>query len=180
MNEPISQSALDQQLRSRIRDVPDFPQPGIMFRDITPLLADADAFRAVIDALADRFRGQVDVAVAVESRGFIFGAPLAYSLGTGLVPVRKHGKLPWQTIREEYALEYGSNVLEIHQDAVRPGQRVLLVDDLLATGGTVRAAASLIRRLGGEIVGAAFLAELSFLDGRSALDGLPVTSLVVY
>src|SRR5215216_5258720 len=148
MNEPTSLPALDQQLRSRIRDIPDFPQPGIMFRDITPLLADADAFRAVIDALADRFRGQVDVVVAVESRGFIFGAPLAYALGTGLVPVRKHGKLPWQTIREEYALEYGSNILEIHQDAVRPGQRVLLVDDLLATGGTVRAAASLIRRLG--------------------------------
>jgi adenine phosphoribosyltransferase len=167
-------------LRERIRDIPDFPQPGILFRDITPLLADAAAFRAVIDTLADRYRGQVDVVVAVESRGFIFGAPLAYALTTGLVPVRKHGRLPWETIREEYALEYGSNILEIHKDAILSGQRVLLVDDLLATGGTVRAAANLVRRLGGELVGAAFLAELGFLNGRSALDGLPVTSLIVY
>jgi adenine phosphoribosyltransferase len=170
----------DAQLREYIRDIPDFPQPGILFRDITPLLADAAAFRAVIDTLATPFKDRVDVVVAVESRGFIFGAPLAYALGTGLVPVRKHGKLPWQTIREEYALEYGSSILEVHQDAVQPGQRVLLVDDLLATGGTVRAAANLIRRLGGEIVGAAFLAELGFLNGRAALEGLPVTSLVVY
>jgi adenine phosphoribosyltransferase len=180
MDAPTSPAALADHLRARIRDIPDFPQPGLLFRDITPLLADAAAFRAVIDALADRYRDRVDVVVAVESRGFIFGAPLAYVLGTGLVPVRKHGKLPWETLREEYALEYGSNILEIHRDAIQPGQRVLLVDDLLATGGTVRAAANLIRRLGGELVGAAFLAELSFLDGRATLDGLPVTSLVVY
>ena len=167
-------------IRALIRDIPDFPQPGIIFRDITPLLADAAAFRATIEAMAAPYRDHVDVIVAVESRGFIFGAPLAYALDTGLVPVRKRGKLPFDTLHEEYALEYGSNVLEIHEDAVRGGQRVLLVDDLLATGGTVRAAANLIRRLGGELVGACFLAELSALDGRSVLEGLPVTSLVVY
>jgi adenine phosphoribosyltransferase len=168
------------QIRAHIRDIPDFPQPGIVFRDITPLLADAAAFRAVIDIMASPYRNKVDVIVAVESRGFIFGAPLAYDLGTGLVPVRKRGRLPFATIHEEYALEYGSNVLEIHEDAVHAGQRVLLVDDLLATGGTVRAAANLVRRLGGELVGACFLAELSGLNGRAALNGLPVTSLVVY
>lgn len=168
------------ELRARIRDIPDFPQPGILFRDITPLLADAAAFRATIDTMASPYQGKADVVVAVESRGFILGAPMAYALGTGLVLVRKPGKLPFDTDSEGYALEYGTNTLEIHQDAISAGQRVLIVDDLLATGGTVRAAANLVRRLGGEIAGVCVLAELSALNGRALLEDLPVTSFIVY
>lgn len=167
-------------LRARIRDIPDFPQPGIMFRDITPLLADPASFRAMVDTMAEPFRGMADVILAIESRGFILGAPIAYALGVGLALVRKPGKLPYAVEAEEYTLEYGSNTLEIHQDAVLPGQRVLLVDDLLATGGTVRAAANLVTRLGGEIVGVCVLAELSALNGRALLSDLPVTSFIVY
>ena len=167
-------------LQARIRDIPDFPEPGIMFRDITPLLADAASFRAVVDKMAAPFRGQADVVVAIESRGFILGAPIAYALGAGLALVRKPGKLPFTVESEAYTLEYGSNTLEIHRDAVTPGQRVLLVDDLLATGGTVRAAANLVARLGGEIVGVCVLAELSALNGRALLTDLPVTSFIVY
>jgi adenine phosphoribosyltransferase len=166
-------------LRAKVRDVPDFPQPGILFRDITPLLADAAAFRTAVDAMAAPFAG-VSIVVAIESRGFILGAPVAYKLGAGLVPVRKVGRLPWQTEREEYALEYGTNVVEIHSDAVRPGERVLIVDDLLATGGTVRAAVNLVERLGATVVGISVLAELGFLDGRALLRGYEVRSLIVY
>ena len=167
-------------LRARIRDIPDFPQPGILFRDITPLLADPVAFKTAVDLMAAPYCAAVDLIVAIESRGFIFGAPLAYALGVGLVPVRKLGKLPGKTLQEEYVLEYGSHSLEIHQDAVQPGQRVLLVDDLLATGGTVRAAANLVEELDGEIVGICVLAELADLGGREVLAAYEVTSLVVY
>jgi adenine phosphoribosyltransferase len=167
-------------LRARIRDIADFPQPGILFRDITPLLADAASFQAVVDTMAAPFRDAVDTVVAIESRGFILGAPIAYALGAGLVLVRKPGKLPFAVESEAYTLEYGDNTLEIHRDALTPGQRVLLVDDLLATGGTVRAAANLVTRLGGQIAGVCVLAELSALNGRALLTDLPVTSFIVY
>ncbi len=169
-----------EEIRQKIRDIPDFPEPGILFRDITPLLADGAAFRGLIDRMVERYRGKVDTIVAIESRGFIFGAPLAYALGIGLVPVRKAGKLPDRTLREEYELEYGTATLEIHHDAVHSGERVLLVDDLLATGGTARAAANLVERLGGTVTGVFVLAELSALNGRAVLDGYDVTSVVVY
>lgn len=158
------------ELASYIRDVPDFPKPGILFKDITTLLKDPQAFRQSIDLLTDAFRpDNVDVVVGMESRGFIFGAPLAYNLGAGFVPVRKLGKLPADTLRVEYALEYGTNTLEIHKDAIQPGQRVLVVDDLLATGGTVAATVDLIEQLGGIVVGYGFLMELLFLNGRERL-----------
>jgi adenine phosphoribosyltransferase len=166
-------------LRAKVRDIPDFPQPGILFRDITPLLADAPAFGAVVEAMASPFSG-VSVVVAIESRGFILGAPVAYRLGAGLVPVRKAGRLPSTTLKEEYALEYGTNAVEVHDDAIVRGERVLIVDDLLATGGTVRAAANLVERLGAEVAGISVLAELAFLDGRRQLQGYDVQSLIVY
>lgn len=166
-------------LRGLVRDVPDFPQPGILFRDITPLLADAGAFRMAVTALAAPYVG-ITTVVAIESRGFIFGGPMAFALGAGLVPVRKQGRLPRRTEQESYSLEYGANVVEIHADAIVAGQRVLIVDDLLATGGTVRAAARLVERLGGTVAGVAVLAELSALDGRKFLADYPVTSLLVY
>ncbi len=170
------------ELASYIRDVPDFPKKGILFKDITTLLKDRDAFRAAIDQLTAAFRADnVDVVVGMESRGFIFGAPLAYNLGAGFVPVRKLGKLPAETLRVEYALEYGTNTLEIHKDAIEPGQRVLIVDDLLATGGTVAATIELVRRLGGEVVGLGFLVELLFLNGRRYLgDDYRLVTLVQY
>jgi adenine phosphoribosyltransferase len=167
-------------IRQKIRDIPDFPEPGILFRDITPLLADGAAFHSLIDQMVARYRQRIDTIVAIESRGFIFGAPLAYALGIGLVPVRKAGKLPDRTLREEYQLEYGTATLEIHHDAVHSGERVLLVDDLLATGGTARAAANLVERLGGTVAGVFVLAELSALNGRAALEGYDITSMVVY
>ncbi len=166
-------------LRARIRDVPDFPHAGILFRDITPLLADPASFRAVVDALAAPYAG-IETVVAIESRGLILGAPGAYALDAGLVPVRKLGRLPAATLREEYALEYGTNTVEIHEDAIRPGQRVALIDDLLATGGTARAAATLVERLGGIVAGVSVLAELTALDGRDLLAGYEVRSLVAY
>jgi len=166
-------------LRDYVRDVPDFPQPGILFRDITPLLADAGAFRTAVDAMAAPFHG-VGTVVAIESRGFILGAPIAYALGAGLVPVRKVGRLPAATLSEQYALEYGTNTVEIHEDAIQRGERVLLVDDLLATGGTVGAAAALVERLGAQIVGISVLAELAVLGGRQRLRGHDVRSLIVY
>jgi len=165
--------------RALVKDVPDFPQPGILFRDITPLLADAAAFRAVVDALAAAHR-DVEVVVAIESRGFILGAPVAYALGVGLVPVRKLGRLPRATVREAYDLEYGANTVELHRDAIAPRARVLIVDDVLATGGTARAAARLVEQLGGVVAGIAVLAELSDLAGRRLLAGYDVTSLIVY
>ena len=166
-------------LRQHIRDVPDFPQPGILFRDITPMLADPASFRVAVGAMAEMFPG-VDKVVAIESRGFILGAPVALALNAGLVPVRKVGRLPADTIQEDYNLEYGVNTLEIHRDAVVSGDRVLIVDDVLATGGTVRAAANLIQRLGGTVAGVSLLIELAFLDGRSRLTDLDVRSVLVY
>jgi len=168
-------------LRARIREVPDFPKPGILFYDITTLLKDADAFRDVIDRMAEQVRDAgIELVVGMESRGFIFSAPLAYKLGAGFVPVRKLGKLPAETIEVEYALEYGTATLEIHRDAINPGQRVLIVDDLLATGGTVIGTIELVRRLGGEIAGLSFMVELSQLHGRDKLGEFTVNALLTY
>lgn len=168
-------------LKQYIRDVPDYPQPGILFRDITPLLQNAQALRMALSVLAERYHSMgIDQVVGIESRGFIFGTPLAYLLGTGFVPVRKKGKLPAPTIAIEYDLEYGSNVLEIHTDALRPGQRVLVVDDLLATGGTTQGTVRLVESLGAHVVSLAFLIELSALHGRSRLPGKDVFSLLTY
>ena len=168
-------------LTALIRDVPDFPKPGILFKDITTLLKDPMAFRQVIDLFAERYRNErLHVIAAVESRGFIFGAPLAYQLGLGFVPVRKMGKLPAETVVEEYALEYGTATIEIHRDAIGPNARVLVVDDLLATGGTIRATCNLIEKLGAEVAGLAFLVELTFLNGRDRLAGYDITTLITY
>jgi adenine phosphoribosyltransferase len=168
-------------LRAKIREIPDFPKPGILFYDITTLLRDAAAFKESIQLMLEPYRDErIDVVVGMESRGFIFSAPMAYELDAGLVPVRKLGKLPAETLTVEYALEYGSNTLEVHRDAVEPGQKVLIVDDLLATGGTVRGTIELIERLKGEVVGLAFLVELEFLKGRERLEGRRVTSVVQY
>ena len=161
-----------------VRDVPDYPQPGVLFKDITPLLGDAEAFGDVIEALAAVF-GPVDKVVGIEARGFILAAPVAYEIRAGFVPVRKQGKLPSATYSEEYTLEYGRAVLEVHQDAFQPGERVLIVDDVLATGGTARATAALITRAGAQVVGVAVLMELSFLKGREALPDLELRSLLV-
>lgn len=166
-------------LRQHIRSVPDYPQPGVLFRDITPMLADPVAFGIAVDAMALPFRG-VDKVVAIESRGFILGAPVALDLHAGLVPVRKVGRLPAATLREDYALEYGVNTVEIHRDAIQPGERVLIVDDVLATGGTVRAAANLVQRLGGEVAGVSLLIELGILNGRDRLTDLNLQTLLVY
>jgi adenine phosphoribosyltransferase len=166
-------------IRSRIRAVPDFPQPGVLFRDITPMLADARAFEAAVDAMTAHFP-HVDKVVAIESRGFLLGAPVALALHAGLVLVRKVGRLPGETVREDYALEYGSNTLEIHKDAITQGDRVLIVDDVLATGGTIRAAANLVTRLGGTVEGVSLLIELAFLEGRSRLADLNVETVLVY
>jgi adenine phosphoribosyltransferase len=168
-------------LRAKIREIPDFPKPGILFYDITTLLKDGKSFKKAIDLMLQPYKKEkIDLVVGMESRGFIFSAPMAYQLDAGLVPVRKLGKLPAETITVEYALEYGSNTLEIHRDAVQPGQRVLIVDDLLATGGTVRGTIELIERLKGEVVGLAFLVELEFLKGRDRLEGRRVTSVIKY
>jgi adenine phosphoribosyltransferase len=168
-------------LRAKIREIPDFPKPGILFYDITTVLKDAASFREAIDLMRAPYESdRVDLVVGMESRGFIFSAPLSYQLGAGFVPVRKLGKLPAETLNVEYALEYGSNTLEIHRDAVKPGQRVLIVDDLLATGGTVGGTIELVERLQGEVVGLAFLVELDFLKGRERLKGRRVTSVIRY
>lgn len=168
-------------LRDRIRDIPDFPEPGIVFKDITPLLADHVAFSTAIDAIVVHFgRGTVDKVVGIEARGFIVASPVAYHFGAGFVPVRKAGKLPWETRAESYSLEYGQATLEIHADAIRPGERVAIVDDVLATGGTASACANLVEHLGGNVVGFAFLVELKFLEGRSRLNGYDIVSLVAY
>ena len=172
-------------LKGEIRTVPDFPRKGIMFRDITTLLRDPRAFRRSVKAMADYYRSSdefkgIDIIASAESRGFIFGAALAYEMGTGFVPIRKPGNLPCETEKAEYDLEYGKDGLEVHKDAIKRGQRVLLVDDLLATGGTIRAAAGLVRKLGGKVVGLCFLIELSYLKGRKSLEelGFDVYSLV--
>ena len=168
-------------LRAKIREVPDFPKPGILFYDITTLLKDPDAFREVIDQMADQVKDSaVDLVVGMESRGFIFAAPLAYQLHAGFVPVRKLGKLPAETIEVEYDLEYGTATLEIHKDAIKPGQRVLIVDDLLATGGTVQGTIELVQRLGGEIAGLSFMVELTGLHGREKLGDFQIHALLTY
>ncbi len=168
-------------LAEKIRDIPDFPKPGILFKDITTLLKDGPAFRAAIDGLLERVRDKrPDIVVGMESRGLIFGAPIAYALGVGFVPVRKLGKLPAEVVSVEYDLEYGSATLEMHKDAIGAGQRVLIVDDLLATGGTVAGTIDLVKRLQGEIVGLAFLVELRALRGRDRLDGYDIATLITY
>ncbi|HEY6057086.1 MAG TPA: adenine phosphoribosyltransferase [Candidatus Limnocylindrales bacterium] len=170
-----------EELRAKIREIPDFPKPGILFYDITTLLKDPAAYRQAIDLMLVPFEDErIDVVVGMESRGFIFSAPMAYQLRSGLVPVRKLGKLPAETLTVEYALEYGSNTLEIHRDAIKAGQRVLIVDDLLATGGTVRGTIELVERLQGDVVGLAFLVELEFLKGRERLQGRRVESVIRY
>jgi adenine phosphoribosyltransferase len=170
-----------ERLRSLVRDVPDFPQPGIVFKDITPLLSDEVAFSTAIDLVVVRFgRGNVDKVVGIEARGFILSSPVAYHFGAGFVPVRKAGKLPWETRSEEYELEYGTETLEIHRDAFLPGERVLIVDDVLATGGTAQATARLVEGLGAKVVGIAFLIELGFLKGRDKLQGYEVLSLLPF
>lgn len=164
-----------------IRNVPDFPVKGILFYDITTMLKEAEAFRDSIDQLVSFYQSrEIDVVVGVESRGFIFGAPLAYRLNAGFVPVRKPGKLPAETLAESYELEYGTNTLEMHVDAIQGGQKVLVIDDLLATGGTAKATCRLVERLGGEVVGVAFVIELNFLKGREQLQGYEVFSLLQY
>ena len=169
------------ELKARIRNVPDFPKAGILFYDITTLLKDKDAYHEAIQLMLAPHKDEgIDIVVGMESRGFIFSAPMAYELGVGLVPVRKLGKLPAETLSVEYALEYGSNTLEIHRDAIEPGQRVLIVDDLLATGATVGGTIQLIERLNGEVVGLAFLVELDFIKGRDRLTGRRVTSVIKY
>jgi adenine phosphoribosyltransferase len=167
--------------KTKIRDIPDFPQPGILFRDITPLLGDGAMYRKAIDQLAEFARlHNADLIVGPEARGYVVGAPLAYALGVGFVPVRKKGKLPAETVSVEYALEYGTDTLEIHADAVKPGQRVIVADDLLATGGTISATIELVEKLGGVVVGAAFFIELRNLGGRDRLKGIDIETLVTY
>ncbi|MFI7588863.1 adenine phosphoribosyltransferase [Spongisporangium articulatum] len=167
-------------LAEGIRDIPDHPSAGIMFRDITPLLADPEMFEEVITQFVAGLEGEVDLVTGIEARGFILAAPVALALGVGFVPIRKAGKLPYETESKSYQLEYGEATIEVHKDAVKAGQRVLLVDDVLATGGTARAGRELVEGLGGKVIGARFLIELEALEGRKALGDLPVTSLVTY
>ena len=172
---------LESRLKAAIRDVPDFPKPGILFKDITPVLADPKLFRATVDYFAELHAGShIDVVVGMESRGFLFGAPLAMDLSAAFVPARKPGKLPYDSIEVSYNLEYGTATLVMHSDAVRKGQKVLVDDDLLATGGTASATCKLVQRLGGQVVACCFVVELDFLDGRKALQGAPVESIVHY
>jgi adenine phosphoribosyltransferase len=168
-------------LKDHVRDIPDYPKPGVTFRDITPLLGDPDAFRFAVDAIADHFSGvEIDRVVGIEARGFILAAPVAYRRGASFVPIRKAGKLPWAVAREEYLLEYGTDKLEVHRDAVHPGERVLVVDDVLATGGTAAAAVRLLEGLGAEVAGLGFAIELVDLAGRDSLKAYEVESLITY
>jgi adenine phosphoribosyltransferase len=168
-------------LRQIIRDIPDFPKPGIIFKDITTLLAEPETFKRSIDLLAERYRGKgIDKVIGIESRGFIFGPAVAYLIGAGFVPVRKPGKLPAETIEIEYQLEYGTDKLEIHKDALKPGEKVLIIDDLIATGGTAVAVAELVKKLGAELVEMAFLIELTFLEPRKKLGNLPVFTIIQF
>jgi adenine phosphoribosyltransferase len=167
--------------KEKIRVIPDFPQPGIRFKDITTLLKDGAAYRAAIDELVNRLKDkQIDLVVGPEARGFVVGAPLAVALGVGFVPVRKAGKLPAETVQTSYSLEYGKDTLAMHKDAIQPGQKVLIADDLLATGGTISATLDLVKQLGGEPVGAAFFIELTYLNGRDKLKDLDIITLVQY
>jgi adenine phosphoribosyltransferase len=171
--------ALTDRVRATLRDIPDFPRAGILFKDITPVLADAKLMRSITQHFVSTYASQeIDIVAGIESRGFIFGGALAVALGAGFVPIRKPGKLPHECVRIDYELEYGSDALEAHVDAVAHGRRVLVVDDVLATGGTARAAVDLMRQLGGDVAGAAFLLELQFLQGRRRLDDVPVSALV--
>jgi adenine phosphoribosyltransferase len=170
-----------EQIKALIRDVPDFPDPGIVFKDITPVLADPIAFSTITDLMVVRFgRGNVDKVVGIEARGFIIASPVAYHFGAGFVPIRKQGKLPSETVAEDYELEYGSATLELHVDGITPGERVLIVDDVLATGGTAQAAASLVQRVGGEVCGIATVIELEFLHGRERLAEHELYTLIRY
>ena len=170
-----------EELRDCVRDIADFPKPGVVFKDITPLLSNTDAFRSTVDLIAEHFAGaRIDRVLGVEARGFIIAAPVAYKFGAAFVPVRKAGKLPWEIERVEYELEYGSDLLEIHRDAVAPGDGVVVVDDVLATGGTAAATCRLVEKLGGVVVGLAFVIELGFLGGREKIAGYDVHSLVTY
>ena len=172
---------MTEQLRALVRDVPDYPRPGIMFKDITPLLGQPESFRLACDAMAEAFRNQgVTHVAAVESRGFLFGSPIAVTLRAGVVPIRKRGKLPYHSEFEEYELEYGTDALEMHVDALPAGARVLVVDDVLATGGTAAAACRLVERLQGTVVGCSFLIRLAFLEGLKKLEGREVSSLITY
>ncbi|HLP78375.1 MAG TPA: adenine phosphoribosyltransferase [Candidatus Paceibacterota bacterium] len=174
-------TATPAEIERAIRNIPDFPKPGIQFKDITPVLADARLFAGSIDLLINNFKpGDVDAVVGIDARGFIFAAAAALRLQAGFVPVRKKGKLPYKTYEQEYDLEYGTNAIAMHTDALKPGSRVLLVDDLLATGGTASAAAALVEKLGAKIVEISFLIELKFLNGRDRLKGRPIRSLVTY
>ncbi len=177
----LKTGAAIERLRHAVRDVPDFPKPGVVFKDITPILQDAQLFRLTITIFAEHYkRKQVDQLVAIDARGFLLASALAYVLGTGVVIVRKKGKLPWKTIAASYDLEYGSNTIEMHTDAILPGQKVVVIDDVLATGGTMAATLDLIRQLGGEVVEAGFLIELGFLNGRAKLGNTPVHSLMTF
>ncbi len=168
-------------LESYIRNIPDFPKPGIQFKDITPLLADSKAFQTAIEKMAEPFTDKgITKVVGIEARGFLFAAPIAVHLNAGVVPLRKPGKLPYKTVQHTYDLEYGTDTIEIHEDAVSKGERILLVDDLLATGGTIGAACSLLEKLGGDIVGISFLIELAFLKGREKIRGYPIHSLITF
>jgi adenine phosphoribosyltransferase len=170
-----------EQIKGLIRDVPDFPEPGIVFKDITPVLADPIAFSTITDLMVVRFgRGNVDKVVGIEARGFIIASPVAYHFGAGFVPIRKQGKLPSESVAEDYELEYGTATLELHVDGINPGERVLIVDDVLATGGTARAAASLVRRVGGKVCGIATVIELDFLHGRERLADHELYTLIHY
>jgi adenine phosphoribosyltransferase len=174
-------SEIIEKLRAAVRDVPDFPKKGIVFKDITPVLSDSGLFRASIDLFLERCRGrEIDKIVGIDARGFVFGSAVAYELGVGFVPIRKRGKLPYRTDTAKYSLEYGEAEMEMHTDALTVGERVVLVDDLLATGGTSAAATALIRKVGGDLVEAQFLIELEFLDGRKRLEPTPVTSFLKY
>ena len=168
-------------LKSKIRDIPDFPKPGIIFKDITTLLQDFDAFKLSVDMLVKQHQNnKIDKVAGIEARGFIFGAAVAYAMNAGFIIIRKPGKLPYQTVKQTYELEYGSDEIEIHEDSIKPGERILLVDDLLATGGTMAAAADLINKIGGDIVGISFVVELTFLHGREKLKGHNIHSIIEY
>lgn len=168
-------------MKEHIRDIPDFPKPGVVFKDITPLLGNVEAYRFTIDSLAAHFEGTpVDKVLGIEARGFIAAAPVAYRCGAGFVPVRKAGKLPWKIEKQEYELEYGTDLLEVHRDAIAPGERTLIIDDVMATGGTAAATVRLVEKLGGVVVGLGFIIELAFLNGRGKLPGLDAVSLITY
>jgi len=171
---------LEEKIKEKIRSIPDYPKKGVLFRDITPLLRDGPLFRACIDAIAEHFEGHVDAVAGVEARGFIIGSAVAYKLGKGFIPIRKEGKLPYDKVKKTYSLEYGEETIEIHKDALAKGERILLVDDLLATGGTAKASCELIESLGGKIAGVAFIIELTDLHGRDKLSDKDVFTLVKY